>query len=78
MWVVVTIWWAWSVPGCATGSFPTCISIEVDVCSDIIKEPVLADKGDSEKQQLTTNEEDNHSEYLPGLSWVCQLTALNK
>lgn len=39
---------------------------------DIIKEPVLTDEHDDEKQLLTKNEKDGQygSGYLPGLSWV--------
>ncbi len=41
-------------------------------CSDIIKEPVLADEHDDEKQLLTKTEKDGKygSGYVPGLSWV--------
>jgi hypothetical protein len=40
--------------------------------SDIIKEPVLADEHDDEKQLLTKTERDGKygSGYVPGLSWV--------
>lgn len=42
------------------------------VCVDIIKEPVLTDERDDEKQLLTNTEKDRQygSGYLPGLSWV--------
>lgn len=42
------------------------------VCVDIIKEPVLTDEHDDEKQLLTKTEKDGQygSGYLPGLSWV--------
>ena len=42
------------------------------VCVDIIREPVLTDEHDDEKQLLTKTENDGQygSGYLPGLSWV--------